>query len=86
MARTTRNYTKRAEAHCIDTLHSIVTVQQVLEEETERLVHYLRSEAGGSYSWQAIGDGLGITKQSAMARYGGEGARKPGGQPAHLRG
>ena len=49
------------------------------------MVAYLRSEEGGAYSWADIGEALGMTRQSAQGRFGGEGARQPGGQPAHLR-
>ena len=75
----------RAEDHSIDTLHSIVTVQAVLDETTTQLVHHLRTEEGGSHSWAQIGEVLGISRQAAQQRYGGEGARTTGGVTADLR-
>ena len=85
MERITRNLAKRAVFDGIDSLHSLAVVSQMQEEVMAELVTYLRSEEGGAHSWTQIGEALGITKQSAQTRFGGSGARKPGGQPAHLR-
>lgn len=42
--------------------------------------------APNAYSWAAIGDTLGTTRQAAMQRWpDASGARRPGGQPGHLR-
>jgi hypothetical protein len=85
MARIVRNMLKRAEDHSMDTLRSLVTVQKLLDETTYEMVTYLRSEEGGSHSWAQIGGVLGISRQAAQVKFGGSGARKPGGQPANLR-
>jgi hypothetical protein len=59
-----------------------------LHEETGRLVtesvHALRAEPHG-YSWADVGRVLGISRQAAQKRFGGDGARRPGGQPGDLR-
>jgi hypothetical protein len=85
MERVTRNFAKRAKDDGIDALHSLALINKLHEGVMGELVQYLRSEEGGAHSWAEIGEALGITRQSAQARFGGEGARVPGGQPAHLR-
>jgi hypothetical protein len=85
MERLTKNFAKRAVGDGIDALHSLALINRMHESVIEELVAYLRSEEGGSASWSEIGEALGITRQSAQGRFGGEGARQPGGQPAHLR-
>ena len=85
MERLTRNLAKRAESDGIDALHSLAVINRLHEDVMREMVAYLRSEEGGAYSWADIGEALGMTRQSAQGRFGGEGARQPGGQPAHLR-
>ena len=85
MERVTRNFTKRAKDDGIDTLQALGAIAKLHDEITYDLVQYLRSEEGGSHSWAEIGEALGVTRQSAQGRWGGEGARMPGGQPANLR-
>lgn len=85
MVRLARNLSKRVVNDGIDSLHSLAVVARLHEEVMAELVTYLRSEEGGSHSWADIGDAIGIKRQSAQARFGGEGARTTGGQPAHLR-
>lgn len=46
-------------------------------------VREMRARHG--WSWQQVGDALGITRQAAQQRFGGEGIRRAGGQPAHMR-
>jgi hypothetical protein len=48
------------------------------------LVADLRS-GGVPASWAQIGDELGTSRQAVQQRFGGEGARRPGGQPGVLR-
>jgi hypothetical protein len=59
-----------------------------LHEETGRLiedaVHDLRAEPH-CHSWADIGRVLGTSRQAAQQRFGGDGARRPGGQPGDLR-
>ncbi len=47
----------------------------------------LRSEDGGCHSWTEIGGALGVGRSAAQERFAkaGAGARRVGGQPAHLR-
>lgn len=85
MTRIVKNVVRRSDDHSIDTLHSIATVQRVLDDTTIELVRHLRTAAGGAHSWSQIGEVLGISRQAAQMKFGGEGARKPGGQPAELR-
>lgn len=70
----------------ITSLELLSKLSSDVDEVIATLVTYLRSAEGGAYSWSAVGKALGITKARAIQRYGtGEGARKRGGQPAHLR-
>jgi CRP-like cAMP-binding protein len=86
-----RSYARKAQAAEVDVTalsHMAILAAQV-EEQTVAMVAALRSEAGGAYSWAQIGDALGMTRSAAFKRYAhlveAEGARRPGGQPAHLR-
>ena len=85
MVRLAKNLVPRAVDDGIDSLHSLAVISRMHEEVMAELVKFLRSEKGGSHSWAEIGDALGITRQSAQGRFGGEGARTTGGQPSHLR-
>lgn len=67
-------------------LADLLALQEVLDEAVTAAVEGLRSEDGGSYSWQAIAEELGTTRQAAMQRWpDAGGARRRGGQPTHLR-
>jgi hypothetical protein len=67
-------------------LPALEALREVVDEALAEAVAGLRSEAGGSYSWQAIADPLGVTRQAAAARWHhAGGARRPGGQPGGLR-
>lgn len=67
-------------------LADLLALQEVLDEATAAAVAGLRSEEGGSYSWQAIAEELGTTRQAAMQRWPeAKGARRRGGQPGRLR-
>jgi len=89
MMRLMRSYGKKAVAGDLDctALEQLAEIQVMLEQQTAEVVRALRSEQGGGYSWSQIGDALGITRAAAFKRYGGADtdARKPGGQPLHLR-
>lgn len=85
-----RSYGRRAAAGECDevALESLAMLAREVERQTAETVRAMRSEAGGSYSWQYIGDALGITRAAAFKRYGHldpDDARKPGAQPLHLR-
>lgn len=82
---TTNMERKRVSEDGIDALHLMGEITKLQEETITKMVAFLRSIEGGSHSWGEVGEALGITKQAAQQRYGGEGARKPGGQPANLR-
>lgn len=69
----------------IDSLVELVRVREETETAIADLVRHLRTEAGGSYSWNDVAQVLGITRGRAQQKYGGEGARTTGGQPWNLR-
>jgi len=88
--RMVRSYGRKALAGELDVtaLEYLEELRQEVEAQQAATVAALRSQAGGNYSWAAIGDALGITRAAAFKRYGHldtTEARKPGGQPAHLR-
>lgn len=88
MGRLARSYSRAALAGELDTtaLAQLAQVRATVDEQIAATVAALRSEAGGSYSWEAVGAALGITRHAACRKYGdGTGARRPGGQPAALR-
>lgn len=75
------------EAAGPDALTRLREVQETADVATARVVRAMRTQDGGSHSWAEIGTALGITGAAAFKRYGGgeSDARRPGGQPAHLR-
>jgi hypothetical protein len=88
--RMVRSYGRKALAGDLDTtaLEYLSDLQRQVEDQTAATVAALRTEAGGGYSWAQIGDALGITRAAAFKRYAHlceDDARKPGGQPAHMR-
>lgn len=89
MKRIARSYGRKALEGELDTsaLEHLVEAREMIDQQIEQVVRALRTEEGGAYSWSEIGEALGITRAAAYKRYGGsEGdARKPGGQPSHLR-
>lgn len=86
VVRAARNFVKRAvDGGSIDSLRELKNVSDQIDDAISELVRYLRSEEGGSHSWAQVAEVLGITRQAAQQRFGGEGARTVGGQPAHLR-
>lgn len=90
MQRGVKAYSKAAAAGDVDTTHleHLAEVQAAVEQAQADVAMALRAQG---YSWQQIGDALGITRAAAYRRYvGAEGtdaptARKVGGQPGHLR-
>jgi DNA-directed RNA polymerase specialized sigma24 family protein len=69
----------------IDALRQLTDIQRELTEQTEQVVAALRGEG---FSWAEIGEALGMDRSAAYRKYKHvepEGARKPGGQPGHLR-
>lgn len=89
MKRLARSYGRKAVAGELDTtaLEQLVEVRAMVDEQIGEVVHALRTERGGAYSWQQIGDALGMTRAAAYKKYGPSDneARKQGGQPTHLR-
>lgn len=88
--RVLRSYGRRAVTDGADgdTLAALATLREEIDAQTRATVHAMRSADGGAYSWQEIGDALGITRAAAFKRYGAgdpASARRPGGQPVHLR-
>ena len=84
-----RSYGRKAAEGDLDTtaLEQLREIQTMLDAQIAETVHALRSAEGGAYSWQAIGDALGITRAAAYKKFGGAetDARKAGGQPSDLR-
>lgn len=89
MKRLLRSYATKSAAGDLDTtaLEQLRELRDLLDEQTAATVTALRTEAGGAYSWQAIGAALGMTRAAAYKKYGAAetDARKVGGQPSHLR-
>lgn len=88
--RMVRSYGRKALAGELDTtaLEYLEDLKREVEAQQAATVAALRTEVGGNYSWSQIGAALGITGAAAFKRYShldGAEARKPGGQPAHLR-
>lgn len=85
--RVLRSYGKRAAEGDLDVtaLEHLADIQAMLEAQTTATVVALRSTG---VSWREVGDALGITRAAAFKRYGHldpADARKPGGQPSHMR-
>ena len=89
VARIMRSYGARALQGELDptALAQLVELRAVVDEQIAATVAALRSEAGGAYSWAAVGEGLGMPREAAYRKYGrrGAGARRAGGQPSALR-
>jgi hypothetical protein len=85
MARQIRAHAKSVSPEA--SLEDLASRQREIEAQIEATVRHLRSEAGGGLSWTEIGTLLGITKTSAMRRYGSAetDARQAGGQPGKYR-
>lgn len=69
----------------IDALTQLAAIQKELDQQTEEVVAALRADG---YSWSDIGGALGLDRSAAYRRYhhlDTDTARKPGGQPGHLR-
>jgi len=59
-----------AVAEPLEVLPVLAALGRTVDDELHRAVHALRDEYG--YTWELIGRGLGITKQSAQERFGGD--------------
>jgi hypothetical protein len=68
----------------VEDLQELVALHDELGQIIRDTVRRLRAEPECA-SWTEIGAALGISRQAAQKRFGGEGARKVGGQPANLR-
>lgn len=83
-----RAYTKRARQDGgvdIDALKQLAEIQAELDTQTAEVVAALRADG---WSWNDIGQALGLDRSAAYRRYkhlDPDTARKPGGQPGHLR-
>lgn len=85
--RMVRSYGRKALAGDLDVtaLEYLASLEAMVAAQTAETVRGLRATG---VSWREVGDALGITRAAAFKRYGHldpEGARKPGGQPAHRR-
>lgn len=68
----------------ISTLRFLTGMSDLVDELVTQAVHDLRGEPVMA-SWSEIGEVLGITRQAAQQRFGGQGARQVGGQKSDLR-
>lgn len=89
MGRMLRAYGRRVRNKDIATLAGLAAFADDAERVLGETVAYLRTEAGGTYSWAQIGTELGVTRSAAQKRFAkycttGEG-RRVGGQPSNLR-
>lgn len=89
VARIMRAYGRQAAAGELDptALTQLVMLRDEVEQQIAATVTALRSTEGGSYSWSAVGEALGITREAAHRKFSrfGAGGRRPGGQPSALR-
>jgi hypothetical protein len=81
-----RAYTRRiADTGDLDSMAAFARLLEEGDGHLHDMVAVLRHEPW-NYSWQQIGDALGITRSSAQERFRkAGGSRRAGGQPAHLR-
>jgi hypothetical protein len=80
-----RAWTRRAGAGDLDALASMAAHGDEVDAHLLDAIAMLRDEPH-CYSWQEIGDALGISRQAAQQRFGKVGgARRVGGQPGRLR-
>jgi hypothetical protein len=85
VARVVRAAGRRVADGDIDGLSELVALRADLDAAIENAVIGLRAEPHAQ-SWGAIAARLGVTRQAAMQRWPqARGARRPGGQPSHLR-
>jgi hypothetical protein len=83
VTRLLRAISERTSADRAD-LAELIQLRGKLDDAIRDAVHGLRGEPE-CCSWAEIGEMFGITRQSAQERFGGQGVRTTGGQPAHLR-
>lgn len=83
--RAIRAYGRRIGGGEIEELQGLIDLHSLIDAVVDKAVADLRAEPNAC-SWQAIADVVGLTRQGAMMRWkNAGGARRPGGQPAHLR-
>jgi hypothetical protein len=64
-----RAYAKRVATGDVEALTDMVGLAELLDEAITDAVTGLR---GHGYSWQEIGDRVGVTRQAAQQRWGGD--------------
>lgn len=87
MRRVVKAFGRRIGAGDVAALPELVQLRDEVDAAIVDAVEQLRAEPW-CYSWQQIGDVLGMTRQAVQKRYGPKtqtGARKSGGQPSRLR-
>lgn len=78
---------KRVSDGDLDALPALAAHIEESQAELDRAVQTLRSEPW-CFSWQQIGDAMGISRKTAQKRWGHlepTGGRKAGGQPSYRR-
>jgi hypothetical protein len=79
-----RAYARRVAAGDLDALGDLARLRAELDGYLSDAVAGLRND--WAYSWQEIAKALGVRRQAAQQRWRkAGGARRPGGQPGHLR-
>lgn len=83
--RAIRAYGRRIGEGEIEELAGLLELHALIDAVAAEAVRELRAEPN-AHAWQAIADAVGLTRQGAMLRWPrAGGARRRGGQPAHLR-
>jgi hypothetical protein len=86
MLRLIRRYACRVEVGDLQTLTDLVEVLGVLKLAVDVAVAAQRNHPENPASWAEIASTTGLSRSAAQERWGAlGGARRPGGQPGHLR-
>lgn len=85
LSRMLRAYSRHVGDGALHQLPELADLEEELHGHLLDAVARLRAEPW-CYSWAQIGRALGVSAQAAQQRFGKVGgARRPGGQPVHLR-
>src|SRR4051812_14556383 len=68
VARMIRAYGRRVQDADVEDLRDMVAMRRMLDEVIESTVTHMRSHQ--DFSWTAIGEAVGTTRQAAQQRYG----------------
>jgi hypothetical protein len=68
VSRMIRAYGNRVKDADLEDLRDMTAMQDTLDQVIEATVHHMREHQ--EFTWQAIGDAVGTTRQAAQQRYG----------------